>query len=91
MALRRTLRIETRASSALWCASLMYSLRRSSVRIGSTTRMMLPSLLGFTPRSESRSVFSISCIEDLSNGLMMMVRASGVWNDASCWSGVGAP
>ena len=65
--------------------------RLSSVRMGRTTRMMLPSLLGFTPRSESRSVFSISCIEDLSNGLMMMVRASGVWNDASCWSRVGAP
>ena len=54
-------------------------------------RIMFPSLLGFTPRSESRSVFSISCIDDLSNGLMMMVRASGVWNDASCCSGVGAP
>ena len=53
--------------------------------------MTLPSLLGFTPRSESRRVFSISLIADLSNGEMRMVRASGVWKDASCCSGVGAP
>ena len=56
-----------------------------------TQRMMVPSLLGLTPRSACWIAFSMACIEDLSNGLMMMVRASGVWNDASCCSGVGAP
>jgi hypothetical protein len=53
--------------------------------------MTLPSLLGFTPRSESRSVFSMALIAPLSKGEMRMVRASGVWNDASCCRGVGAP
>ena len=58
-------------------ASLMYSWRRSSVSSGRTTRMTLPSLLGLTPRSESRSVFSISPIADLSNGVMRIVRGLG--------------
>ena len=56
-----------------------------------THRIMLPSLLGLTPRSESRMAFSMAFIEDLSYGVMMIVRASGFWNDASCCSGVGAP
>ena len=83
--------METRESSALCRATLMYSLRRSSVSTGSTTRMIWPSSTGFTPRSESRIAFSMLCIELLSNGEMMIIRASGVWNDASCWMGVGAP
>ena len=35
--------------------------------------------------------FSMLCIELLSNGEIRIIRASGVWNDASCWMGVGAP
>ena len=54
-------------------------------------RIVLPSLLGLTPRSESRSAFSTAASEDLSKGVMSIVRASGVWKDASCCSGVGAP
>ena len=69
----------------------MYSRRRSSVSSGMTHRIWLPSLLGLTPRSESRMARSISCIADLSNGMTRMVRGSGFWNEASCWSGVGAP
>ena len=53
--------------------------------------MTLPSLVGLTPRSESRIAFSISPIADLSYGVIRMMRASGVWKDASCCSGVGAP
>ena len=85
------LRTEIRASSPLCRASLTYSLRRSSVSSGSETRIRLPSLVGFTPRSESRRDFSIAAIEVLSYGVIRMVRASGVWNDASCCSGVGEP
>ena len=91
LAWRRTLRTETLASSACVCAIFTYSRRRSSVSTGMTQRMMLPSLLGLTPRSATWIAFSIACIEPLSNGLMMIVRASGFWKDASCCSGVGAP
>ena len=71
--------------------SLVSSLRRSSVRAGSTQRITLPSFEGFTPRSLSRSAFSIAVIADLSKGETSTVRASVTWKDASCWSGVGAP
>ena len=53
--------------------------------------MMLPSLLGFTPRSESRIARSMAPIELLSYGLMMTMRASGVVKEASWFTGVGAP
>ena len=69
----------------------MYSLRRSSVSSGNTQRSTLPSLDGFTPRSESRIARSTLPIAPRSKGAMMMIRASGEVNDASCWSGVGAP
>ncbi len=85
------LRTDTRASSALVLATLMYSLRRSSVRCGSTIRMIVPSLAGLTPRSESRTDFSIADIALRSYGVMITTRASGVANDASCCSGVGDP
>ncbi len=70
----------------------MYSLRRSSVSSGNEQRISLPSLDGFTPRSESRIAFSIAGIALTSNGeIRMIVRASGEVNDASCWIGVGVP
>ena len=53
--------------------------------------MTFPSLDGFTPRSESRRVRSMDPSDDLSNGEMRIVRASGVVNDASCCNGVGLP
>ena len=66
LALRRMLRTETRPSSALVLATLMYSLRRSSVSSGKTQRISLPSLDGFTPRSESRIAFSMAAIAPMS-------------------------
>ena len=85
------LRIEILPSSAFPLAILMYSLRRSSVSSGSTTRRVLPSLVGFTPRSESRMAFSIAAIAPMSYGATMTTRASGTVKDASCCSGVGVP
>ena len=69
----------------------MYSLRRSSVSSGKTQRMVLPSLAGLTPRSESRIAFSMLAIAPMSKGATMMVRASWEVNEASCWSGVWVP
>ena len=53
--------------------------------------MIVPSLVGLTPRSESRIAFSIAGSAVLSYGVMMSIRASGTWNDASWFTGVGAP
>ena len=50
--------METLASSPLLRATFAISRRRSSVSCGNTTRMIVPSLLGFTPRSLSRMDFS---------------------------------
>ena len=83
-------RIEIRASSALCLASLMYSLRRSSVNCGSTTRMILPSMVGFTPRSESRmpSRCAPSRLVEGRHDHHPRLRAA---KDANWFSGVGAP
>src|SRR5262245_1675359 len=91
LAWRRMLRIATRPSSAFVLASLMYSLRRSSVSSGITRRSTVPSLAGLTPRSESRIAFSIAVIEFLSYAEITTTRGSGMWNEASCWIGVGEP
>ena len=53
--------------------------------------MRLPSLDGFSPRSDSRIAFSIAFIELLSYGCTVSSRASGAEIVASCLSGVGAP
>ena len=91
LAVRRRLRTATRPSSALARASLMYSLRRSSVSSGKPQRSTLPSLDGLTPRSESRMAFSMLAIAPMSYGEIRMVRASCEVKDASCWIGVGVP
>jgi hypothetical protein len=85
------LRMLIRASSALCRATLMYSLRRSSVSCGKTTRMTAPSLVGLTPRSESRIARSMALSELLSYGVMVTMRASALWKDASWFTGVGEP
>ena len=51
----------------------------------------MPSLVGFTPRSLSRIAFSIAASEPLSYGLMITMRGSRTWNEASWCSGVGVP
>ena len=60
LAWRRMLRTDTRASSALAWTIFTYSLRRSSVSSGMTTRITLPSFAGLAPMSESRRAFSMS-------------------------------
>jgi hypothetical protein len=85
------LRIATRPSSALCRAILMYSRLRSSESSGKITRMMTPSFDGFTPRSLLRIAFSIEPSDDLSNGCITTIRGSGMWNDASWFTGVWVP
>jgi hypothetical protein len=85
------LRIDTLPSSALCRATLMYSRLRSSESSGKITRMMAPSLDGFTPRSLLRIAFSIVASDDLSNGCTTTIRGSGMWNDASWLTGVWVP
>ncbi len=72
-------------------ATFTISLRRSSVSWGITTRMMLPSLVGLTPRSELRIAVSIAFSCEASYGLTMTMRASGTLMLAICVIGVGAP
>jgi hypothetical protein len=54
-------------------------------------RSWVPSLLGLTPRSESRIAFSIAASCVLSYGLMMAIRGSGVPIEAIWVRGVGLP
>ena len=51
----------------------------------------LPSLDGLTPRSLFLIAFSMAAIEDLSKGETMTIRGSGMWNDASWFTGVWVP
>ena len=88
---RRTLRMATRPSSAIARTIFTRSLRRSSVSSGITRRTMLPSLEGARPSCASTMPFSIAFIEDLSNGWIVSIRASGTLIVASCFSGVCAP
>ena len=53
--------------------------------------MMLPSLDGLSPTSDSLIAFSIALIDDLSYGCTVMSRASGTEIVASWFSGVAAP
>ena len=69
----------------------MYSLRRSSVSCGNTTRITTPSEDGFTPRSLSRIERSIAPSAVLSYGEMTTMRASWTWKEAIWLSGVGEP
>ena len=51
----------------------------------------MPSVVGFTPRSESRIAFSTACSWLASYGLMTAIRASGMLIAAIWVIGVGAP
>ena len=57
---RRTLRTETRLSSARCLTTFTSSRRRSAVSSGNTRRITLPSLLGVIPRSLDWMAFSIA-------------------------------
>ncbi len=85
------LRIDTRPSSARSRARRTNSLRRSSVRSGKTTRMTLPSLDGFSPRSLVAIARSMPLSADASYGDTSSMRGSGTETPAICCSGVGAP
>ena len=91
MASRRTLRMATRASSAILATVLTSCLRRSSVGVGMVSRMSLPSFTGVRPRSDFWIAFSITPIWPASHGWIASVRASGVDTEAICWIGVGVP
>ena len=69
--------IEIFESSALVFATLINSLRLSSVNCGKLTRITVPSPPGFTPRSDSLIDFYIAGIAPLSNGEIIAVLASG--------------
>jgi len=49
----------------------MYSLRRSSVNSGNTTRMIVPSVFGLMPRSLSRNAFSIAAVAGIALGVLI--------------------
>ena len=66
-------------------------MRRSSVSSGIARRMIVPSLFGVRPTSDSMIAFSIALIEALSYGWTVSSRASGALIVASCLSGVSAP
>ncbi len=91
MTSRRTLRTATRPSSAMWRVILTYSLRRSSVSCGIGSRIILPSLDGVRPRSDSMIARSICLIADGSNGWIVSMRGSGTLIVAMFFSGVGVP
>ena len=74
---RRTLRTATLPSSARSRATLISSLRRSWVRGGKLSRMMVPSLEGLIPSSEALMAFSMGVRALRSYGEMTSWRASG--------------
>ncbi len=63
------------------------SRRRSSVSMGILKRIFSPSLLGDNPILLLRIAFSTSAIIFFSNGLMVIVRASGVVMEATLFNG----
>ncbi|MCY1179969.1 hypothetical protein D9M73_203950 [compost metagenome] len=66
-------------------------LRVSSVRAGIGTRMVVPAVAGFKPRSEVMMAFSTAWIMLLSNTLRARVRESSTVTLATWRSGVSEP
>ena len=91
MASRRALRTLTLAVSASFEHCFVRSLRRSSVRAGMPRRMSSPLFSGMMPTDESMMAFSMTLSIDFSQGLMVMLRASGVLSDATLLSGTMLP
>src|SRR5688572_21618454 len=91
LASRRTLRTATRASSAILATVFTSCFRRSSVGVGMTSRMSLPSFTGCTPRSDLMMAFSMADSWAASHGWTTTVRASGVDTEAIWLMGVGVP
>ena len=55
------------------------------------TRIIFPSLLGFSPRSEARIAFSMSPICETSYGWMVIREGSGTCNVATWLIGIEEP
>jgi len=70
------------SSASLW-TTLTSSFRRSSESTGSGTRMRLPCVAGLSPRSASRTAFSMAWASDLSNGWTVRRRGSGAATSAT--------
>src|SRR5688500_844614 len=87
----RTWRTATRPSSASLCSIFTYSLRRSSVSAGIGTRTIVPSLDGFSPRSDSRIAFSMSLMTERSHGVIVSIRGSGAETVPTWFSGTREP
>jgi hypothetical protein len=67
------------------------SRRRSSVSGGSGMRITVPALIGFRPRSDLWTAFSMACTMLFSQGDTTSVRASSTLMLATCLSGVSVP
>ena len=91
LASRRRFRVAILAFSPSLRASLVISLRRSSLIGGIGTRMRSPMLAGFRPRSLSRMAFSILAPMPFSQGCTLIVRASISATFATCDSGTCEP
>ena len=87
----RACRTAIRPSSASLCTTFTSSLRRSSERAGSGTRIKAPWVAGLRPRSASRMAFSMAWVSDLSNGCTVSNRASGAATMATWLSGIELP
>ena len=85
------LRTATRDSSAIFPTVLASCLRRSSVGVGMVRRSSLPSFMGVMPRSDLLMAFSISFSCPISQGWMVMVRASGTETEDIWGMGVAVP
>ena len=84
-------RTALRASSAILWTWRESSLRRSSVSGGTGMRTTLPSLFGFSPRSDARIAFSMAPISVGSNGWATISVGSGTESEATWLSGMRVP
>ena len=88
---RRKLRIAILPFSPSVRASLVISLRRSSLMGGIGTRIKSPMEAGFRPNSLSRMAFSILAPMPFSQGCTLMVRESIKDTLATCDKGTMEP
>ncbi len=80
-----------RPPSASWRTTRIMSLRRSSVSGGKGTRMTVPAVAGFSPRSEPMMAFSIFGTMSFSHGVTVSVRESSTPTFDTWFSGTSLP
>src|SRR5258706_87027 len=88
---RRIFRTAVRCSSSTLCRCFTMSWRRSWVRAGTGTRIILPSFIGFSPSSAERIAFSITPICDGSKGCTVIICGSCACTCAIWFSGICEP